>query len=842
MDCSNRREVAGNLSRILLIVIVFISALLFFTVSVSAEPVNKERAEKVVVGWLRAESRPLGAELGRTIKETVTFNDEAGNALYHVVYLEPSGFVIVAGDDLAEPIICFARAGEFDPSEANPLGALVKRDLPNRIAAVREMPKASVQAISNKERWGRLSGYAEGGGADILGLEVISDVRVEPFVLSTWGQWTVTNYEDDPACYNYYTSPGPDGNPDNYPCGCVATATSQLMRYHEHPASYDWTNMPLEPDLGTPELQRQTIGDLCYDVAEAVDTVYGPGGSNASLYDADKELVTTFGYSNSIYGVSPSTGSVLNAIINPNLDAGKAVIVGLSNGGRHAVVCDGYGYISSTLYHHLNMGWNGSDNAWYNLPIVDAYHYYDVIDDCVYNVFTSGVGEIISGRVTDSAGNPIPNVTVTATASGAGPYDAVTNSKGIYALANVAPDKYYTLTASRPPYVFTNKNATSGQSSDSGSSSGNVWAVNFTSVGESPPIAYEQQIETVSGTVETVTLQAGDDGLPDPPGLLRYMITKLPRHGRLTDPGGGLISAVPYTILSNGNVVEYQSCNYFAGGDNFEFLVNDYGTAPSGGDSEPTTVSIDADNVVSHTFEIDDDIIAYWPLWTSHYHARAQVIYLSSYIGSAMEITDLAINISQAPGQTLNNWTIRMKHTTRSSYSSLPFFDTAGWTVVYQNNEPATPIGWRYFHLQIPFEYNGSNNLLIDFSFKNSYSSTDGYCYVSDVGVYRVVMSYSDSTSGNPLDWDDYSAPGGLWRSAGVPNIVVLGSVSGEPLTGDFEPDCDIDFVDVAIFAGAWLSQFGEPDFNEDCDIVPDNEIDGEDLQQLVMNWLADAF
>jgi len=94
MDCSNRREVAGNLSRILLIVIVFISALLFFTVSVSAEPVNKERAEKVVVGWLRAESRPLGAELGRTIKETVTFNDEAGNALYHVVYLEPSGFVI----------------------------------------------------------------------------------------------------------------------------------------------------------------------------------------------------------------------------------------------------------------------------------------------------------------------------------------------------------------------------------------------------------------------------------------------------------------------------------------------------------------------------------------------------------------------------------------------------------------------------------------------------------------------------------------------------------------------------------------------------------------------------
>ncbi len=842
MECNNHRKGAGNFSRFLSI--VFISVLLFFTSFISAEPVNREKAEKLVVGWLKAEERPLGAKLGGTIRETVVYNDEAGDVLYYVIYLEPGGFVIVAGDDSAEPVICFAEAGEFDPSEDNPLGALVKRDLPNRIAAARAMPKASVQALNNKERWDRLSGYAESGDMGILGVDVVSDVRVEPFVLSAWGQSTIGHIIGYPACYNYYTPPYGAGDPDNYPCGCVATATSQLMRYHEHPASYDWANMPLEPDLGTPEPQRQTIGDLCFDVAEAIDTDYDPDGSSASLYDADIKLVSSFGYSNSIYGVTPSIGSVLNAIINPNLDSGKAVILGFEGpDGGHAVVCDGYGYNSATLYHHLNMGWDGSDDAWYNLPIVDAYYYYDIVDDCIYNVFVSGTGEIISGRVTDSGGNPIPAVTVTATASGAGPYVAVTNGKGIYALANVASNKYYTLTASKPPYEFANKNASTGQSSDSRitSNCGNVWAVNFVSQGESPPVAYEQEIETTSGTIETITLQAGDDGLPNPPGQLRYIITQLPGRGRLTDPGGGVIWDLPYVILGNGNVVEYQSCGYYAGPDNFEFVANDYGTASSGGDSEPATVSIDVDNVVYTTFELQTNLYAYWPMHTNYHDSRTQVIYLSNEIGDAKTITDLALDVYQVPGQMLNNWTIRMKHTSKNYYPGYPYFETGGWTIVYQNNETISSAGWQNFHFQNAFTYNGTSNLMIDFSHNNSSYSYDGYCMVSDMSLDRVVLSFANSTYGDPLDWSDSYCPG-IYLSSGVPNIKLTGTVPAEPLTGDFERDCDVDFVDVAIMAEAWQSQFGEPGFNEDCDIVPDNEINTKDLEQLLMSWLADAF
>ena len=57
----------------------------------------------------------------------------------------------------------------------------------------------------------------------VSSLPSVSDLRVEPLVLSKWGQ----DYEGT-LCYNYYT-------PYNYPSGCVATAMAQLMCYHTWP-------------------------------------------------------------------------------------------------------------------------------------------------------------------------------------------------------------------------------------------------------------------------------------------------------------------------------------------------------------------------------------------------------------------------------------------------------------------------------------------------------------------------------------------------------------------------------------------------------------------------------
>jgi hypothetical protein len=58
---------------------------------------------------------------------------------------------------------------------------------------------------------------------------------------------------------------------------------------------------------------------------------------------------------------------------------------------------------------------------------------------------------------------------------------------------------------------------------------------------------------------------------------------------------------------------------------------------------------------------------------------------------------------------------------------------------------------------------------------------------------------------------------------------------------GDAEPDGDVDFKDFVVFASAWQSRDGEPNWNVFCDIScpEDGVIDESDLSVFCSNWLA---
>ena len=112
-----------------------------------------------------------------------------------------------------------------------------------------------------------------------------------------------------------------------------------------------------------------------------------------------------------------------------------------------------------------------------------------------------------------------------------------------------------------------------------------------------PPTTQDQDVQATVDTPVTIYLKAADEGLPDPPGMLNYIITLLPGHGVLSDPFGGQISSVPYTLLDNGNQVVYAPDSEYTGPDSFQFKANDGGTAPDGGDSTEATVSIMVANI-----------------------------------------------------------------------------------------------------------------------------------------------------------------------------------------------------------------------------------------------------
>jgi hypothetical protein len=141
------------------------------------------------------------------------------------------------------------------------------------------------------------------------------------------------------------------------------------------------------------------------------------------------------------------------------------------------------------------------------------------------------------------------------------------------------------------------------------------------------------------------------------------------------------------------------------------------------------------------------------PFATTHNISRTQTIYYASEIGQAGTIIALALNVTSIPGQIMNNFTIRMKTTTMTSYSTT-FWESENWTVVYQANEPPPGShGWRIFTFSTPFVYDGFSNLVIDFSFANtSYSSWDGYVTRTDFSVNRSVTCRTNSDV-DPLTW-----------------------------------------------------------------------------------------
>jgi hypothetical protein len=474
----------------------------------SAAPVSSDEAASAVRGWLHGNLRSFtsgGARQG----STQSYPGADGETLYYVVDLLPEGFVVLSTDDGVEPIITFSASGRFDASSANPLVALLQSDLPRRLDAARKGLPGRIRApsvglpdrLSARDKWAWLAGSGESDVGDKAGYPVISDIRVPPLLGSMWNQSDIAGS----PCYNYYT-------PNHYFSGCVATVMAQIMRYFEYPASgvgtpsfyihvngqyqvrsllggngsggpYEWDRMVLQPGWSTTDAERRAIGALCHDAGVAVHMAYSATGSSASSLDAATQLKNVFGYGNAIKGYNGGgdIGPGLNAMINPNLDADLPVILALSRvGGGHAVICDGYGEQAGTLYHHLNMGWSGQGDAWYNLPTVDVVdRTYTAVAACLYNIFPSGSGEVVSGRVTDEAGVPMAGVTVRLTTGAGASFTDITDSRGIYGIRGVPSGSDCTLVASKSGYGFPVQTATIGQSSDWSATSGNVHGIHF---------------------------------------------------------------------------------------------------------------------------------------------------------------------------------------------------------------------------------------------------------------------------------------------------------------------------------------------------------------------------
>ncbi len=402
-----------------------------------------EEARTQVRSWIDTHPNAFGGTMGKPTGDVLTAS-ENGTNLFHSVELTGGGFAILSDSD--GTLLAFSGEGQFSTNNAAPLWMMLLADtggtVPHRtLREVPVQPEDSPQGEPDLPSSISITKTRAASSATLLTATSVSsessieDLRVSPLVQSTWDQKTVSGKK----VYNYYT-------PGNVYCGCVATAMSQVMRMHEYPSgsvsaktkacsyggsatnltmqggTYSWSDMPLSPDSSISTTQQQAIGKLTSDAGISVHMAYTSSGSGAFGAVSAHAFTNTWGYAQSQYWMRDESGEAadghlpsdeLEDAILPNLDAGFPCILGIDGSrGGHAVVADGYGYVNSQRYIHLNMGWSGSDNYWYYFPVSAGGYTFSYLSDIVYNLFPTNTGNIVSGRVTSTNGTALAGATV----------------------------------------------------------------------------------------------------------------------------------------------------------------------------------------------------------------------------------------------------------------------------------------------------------------------------------------------------------------------------------------------------------------------------------------------
>ncbi len=188
-------------------------------------------------------------------------------------------------------------------------------------------------------------------------------------------------------------------------------------------------------------------------------------------------------------------------------------------------------------------------------------------------------------------------------------------------------------------------------------------------------------------------------------------------------------------------------------------------------------VSFDT-NLPGTTMQIGegDNAAAYVPFYYNYYHSYAQVLYSADEMNGAQVITSMFLQRPlTAPNSfgALSDLTIYMGHAEQSTLEeSFVTFDTNNFQLVKSGITEMiidSTTGWVEFVMDTPFNYNGTENLVIIFnSSRSSYSSQESYnkyCYTNVPGAAR--YDYSDGSAFNPATMNGTRGSSASYR----PNI-----------------------------------------------------------------------
>jgi len=151
----------------------------------------------------------------------------------------------------------------------------------------------------------------------------------------------------------------------------------------------------------------------------------------------------------------------------------------------------------------------------------------------------------------------------------------------------------------------------------------------------------------------------------------------------------------------------------------------------------------------------------YFPIDNFFNYSCTEEIYTADEIGTAGTITSISFYYNYGTAYTCSNVKMFMKHVTRSVFESNADCEPLSETdLVWEGSIAPTEAGWFTFTLDTPFEYNGTDNLLVAF-----YDGTSGYPGTSYTwrqttspnSAHMALRYYSDSANPDPYNLSNYS-------------------------------------------------------------------------------------
>lgn len=406
--------------------------LLFGMQSATSAPVDVQSARKAAQTFLQSAGYNAGKEDMVDISAFTPFAE-----FYTFTFNGGRGFVLVSADDNTDPILGYSLNNPFDPAA-----------LPDHVRAWLHGYELEIQHNRNhakscteaQRQWKRL-----------LSGEVPPAVKatVGPFLTTTWNQ----------SPYYNALCPYDSANHGRAVCGCTATATAQIMKFFNHPATgygnctythrrlgelsadynvdYQWDSMPTALNANSSDAQINAVATLIYHIGVAVSMDYsanGSGGKTASYgYGGEPSSENAFKYN---FKYSPYVWTAF--CIDYTTDEWKALMKNELNNGRpilyagydekqagHAFVIDGY---NTYGLYHLNWGWGGNADGDFRITNLNP-------NDYNFNLFATATIGIEPYNGWDTMGQTTVNATVEGI-RGASAADGIVTGSGSYSFGD----------------------------------------------------------------------------------------------------------------------------------------------------------------------------------------------------------------------------------------------------------------------------------------------------------------------------------------------------------------------------------------------------------------------